>query len=191
MASEYPFGFPPGKKTFPQRNRIVAALSRGVLAVECPAQSGTLITCAFAKKFGRTVMAIPANLDSKNSFGCWKLIRDGAKMVTSPDDVVAAVSHGTTAKPAVPATKRGLERSVASASEAKRPEPKAAMPCEKPNLTLEEAAVLRAIPSTGITLDRLAFRTKLPSTAVGTATMSLRLKKLIRFMPGNRVAPAK
>ena len=45
VVCEYPFGFPPGKKTFPQRNRIVAALARGVLAVECPIQSGTLITC--------------------------------------------------------------------------------------------------------------------------------------------------
>lgn len=191
VVSEYPFGFPPGKKTFPQRNRIVAALSRGVLAVECPAQSGTLITCAFARKLGRAVMAVPANLDSKSSFGCWKLIRDGAKMVTSPEDVVAAVSHRFAAKSAAPATKRGPGRPAAPASETKRPEPDAAAPCEKPNLTLEEAAVLRTIPSTGITLDRLAFRTKLPSTVVGATAMSLRLKKLIRFLPGNRVALAR
>ena len=60
---------------------------------------------------------------------------------------------------------------------------------EREALTLEESAVLRAIPSTGITLDRLAFRTKLPAAAVGSATMTLRLKKMIRFLPGNRVAP--
>ena len=56
--------------------------------------------------------------------------------------------------------------------------------------TLEEQAVLKQIPSTGITLDRLAFKTKLPAKIVGDVTMSLRMKRLIRFLPGNRVAPA-
>ena len=56
--------------------------------------------------------------------------------------------------------------------------------------TLEEQAVLKQIPSTGITLDRLAFKTKLPAKVVGDVTMSLRMKRLIRFLPGNRVAPA-
>ena len=179
VASEYPFGFPPGKKTFPQRNRIVAALARGVLAVEAPAQSGTLITCDFAKKLGRAVMAIPANLDSKNSFGCWRLIREGAAMVTSPEEVVANIL-----KSRADLTTEYTECTEGySRSETPRR--------ETAGLTIEEAAVLRAIPSTGITLDLLAFRTKLPAAAVSTATMSLRIKGMIRFLPGNRVAPAK
>ena len=185
VASEYPFGFPPGKKTFPQRNRIVAALARGVLAVESPAQSGTLITCAFAKELGRKVMAIPANLDSKTSFGCWKLIREGAAMVTDPEDVVALAAGAgriENEQPRKPPTMRSAVRN---------PGKPVAPPAEKPKLTLAESAVLHAIPSTGITLDRLAFKTKLPAPEVGKATMSLRLKKLIRFIPGNRVAPAK
>ena len=168
----YPFGFPPGKKTFPQRNRIVAALACGVLAVEAPIPSGTLITCTFAKELGRKLMAIPANLDSVNSAGCWKLIREGATMVTSPEDVVALC---------------GGKSQVASSA----PFPMSAPQAPKPQLTLEEAAILRAIPSTGITLDRLAFAVKLPAAKVGDVTMSLRLKRLIRFLPGNRVAPAK
>ena len=187
VVSEYPFGFPPGKKTFPQRNRIVAALACGVLAVEAPAQSGTLITCAFAKKIGRPVMALPANLDSKNSFGCWQLIREGASMVTSAEEMVerlkanwpdAATLARNEVRETAPARQvRSVARSNASEG--------------KPALTLDEAAVLRAIPSTGITLDRLAFRTKRSAATVSAATMSLRLKKLIRFLPGNRVAPAK
>ena len=172
VASEYPFGFPPGKKTFPQRNRIVAALACGVLAVEAPIPSGTLITCTFAKELGRKLMAIPANLDSVNSAGCWKLIREGATMVTSPEDVVALC---------------GGKSQVASSV----PFPMSAPQAPKLQLTLEEAAILRAIPSTGITLDRLAFAVKLPAAKVGDVTMSLRLKRLIRFLPGNRVAPAK
>ena len=181
VASEYPFGFPPGRKTFPQRNRIVAALARGVLAVEAPAQSGTLITCSFAKSLGRVVMAIPANLDSKSSFGCWRLIREGALMVTSPADVVAAVGGRTGGESQKP--KAGSRKSEGRKA-GRQPSPQV-------DLDLNEAAVLRAIPSTGITLDRLAFRTKLPADVVGSATMSLRLKRQIRFLPGNRVAPAK
>ena len=65
----------------------------------------------------------------------------------------------------------------------------ATLPKSKPQMSLEESAILNAIPSTGITLERLAFITKLPASNVAEATMSLRLKKLIRFLPGNRVAP--
>jgi DNA processing protein len=187
---EYPFGFPPGKKTFPQRNRIVAALSRGVLAVESPIQSGTLITCNFAKKLGRKLMAIPANLDSKKSAGCWKLIReDGATMVMSAQDVVEAVEtfcpSSKSSNKEIPA-KSSAEKATAGRNEAVVDTQKA----PKPKMSLEEAAILNAIPSIGITLERLAFATKLPAVNVADATMSLRLKGLIRFLPGNRVAPA-
>ena len=194
VVSEYPFGFPPGKKTFPQRNRIVAALARGVLAVEAPAQSGTLITCAFARRLGRQVMAIPANLDSKSSFGCWRLIREGALMVTTAEEVVAAVKKSSRCDVGQlrPTTPKLLNPSTsqrdATSQRASTSQP---LNTSTPQLTLEESAVLRAIPSIGITLDRLAFKVKLPAAAVGAATMSLRLKKLIRFLPGNRVAPAK
>ena len=187
VVSEYPFGFPPGKKTFPQRNRIVAALACGVLAVEAPAQSGTFITCAFAKKMGRTVMALPANLDSKSSFGCWQLIREGAVMVTSAEEMVERLKANR--PKAAPSARNDVRETVQVRQT--RPAARGGAPEGKPTLTLDEAAVLRAIPSTGITLDRLAFRTKRPATAIGAATVSLRLKKLIRFLPGNRVAPAK
>jgi len=184
---EYPFGFPPGKKTFPQRNRIVAALARGTLAVECPLQSGTLITCNFAKKLGRRVMAIPANLDSKGSAGCWKLIREGATMVTSAKDVVAATADVPVAVRVPPSA----GKADALKADVHEPSKKAIASRAKPKMTLEESTILKAIPSIGITLERLAFVTKLPASNVADATMSLRLKNLLRFLPGNRVAPAK
>ena len=184
---EYPFGFPPGTKTFPQRNRIVAALARGTLAVECPLQSGTLITCNIAKKLGRRVMAIPANLDSKSSAGCWKLIREGAVMVTSATDVAGAVAGVSESSRTQPSADRVLSTQVETSETPKKvPAPKA-----KPKMTIEEAAILKAVPSVGITLERLAFVTKLPAVNVADAAMSLRLKNLLRFLPGNRVAPAK
>ena len=190
VVCEYPVGFPPGRKTFPQRNRIVAALSRGVLAVESPIQSGTLITCDFAKKLGRTLMAVPGNLDSKNSAGCWKLIREGAEMVTCAKDVVAAVGSGRVPKRKTPPVP-DRQPSVKAAEVLSDPPPVPDSPPkrERPRMSLEEAAILNAVPSTGITLERLAFATKLPAPNVADAAMSLRLKKLIRFLPGNRIAP--
>lgn len=207
VVCEYPFGFPPGRRTFPQRNRIVAALSRGVLAVEAPLQSGTLITCGFAKTLGRKVMAIPANLDSRSSAGCWKLIREGAAMVTSPEEVVKAVGASVKRRDAVMAvdvtsveverrTKVGKPsgecRNVGNGGDfAECESGHKDKSADRRSLTIEEAVTLKAIPSTGITLDRLAFVTKLPASAIGQATMSLRLKRLVRFLPGNRIAPEK
>ncbi len=190
VVSEYPFGFPPGKQTFPQRNRIVAALARGVLAVEAPVGSGTLITCAFGEQLGRKVMAIPANLDSRHSAGCWKLIREGAMMVTSVKEVIAAVKgvEGIRLRQGYGGQEGKREEGRKTAEEDRKV--KSGERDKGAAFTLEEQAVLKQIPSTGITLDRLAFKTKLPAKVVGDVTMSLRMKRLIRFLPGNRVAPA-
>jgi hypothetical protein len=68
---------------------------------------------------------------------------------------------------------------------------KKAEPVSMPKMTLVESVILKAVPSAGITLERLAFVTKLPASNVADATMSLRLKNMLRFLPGNRVAPAK
>ena len=91
VATEFPFGRKPDKTTFPQRNRIVAALSSGVLALECPLKSGTMITCGFAADLGRPVMAVPGRIDAPFSAGCNALIRDGARLVTSADEVIAEI----------------------------------------------------------------------------------------------------
>jgi DNA processing protein len=157
------------------------------LAVECPLQSGTLITCDFAKKLGRRVMAIPANLDSKSSAGCWRLIREGATMVTSARDVALAVADAPVAVRVPPVE----GKSAASKLDVCEKPKKTISSKTKPKMTLEESTILKAIPSIGITLERLAFVTKLPAANVADAAMSLRLKNLLRFLPGNRVAPAK
>lgn len=91
VASEFPFGRKPDAQTFPQRNRIVSGLSRGVVAVECPVQSGTLITCSRAAEQGRPVMAVPGRVDWRVAGGCLKLIRSGATLVRCADDILEAV----------------------------------------------------------------------------------------------------
>lgn len=89
IISEYPLYTPPAKWTFPQRNRIISGLSRGVVVVEAPKRSGALITAHLATEQGREVFAVPGNVTSNSSAGTNALIKDGAKLVTCVDDIIS------------------------------------------------------------------------------------------------------
>ena len=194
VATEFPFGRKPDKTTFPQRNRIVAALSSGVLAVECPLKSGTMITCSFAADLGRPVMAVPGRIDSQLSAGCNALIRDGARLVTSADDVIAEILplKSATAKKTVRAkpanaTSRQPELPPASAI---KPPPKTKREAVPPEvkLSLEEALVLKHVSDTPVGIDMLVRKTGLAAARVNTVVVQLRMKRKVRLHPGNRVS---
>ena len=87
LISEYPLGTPPLAAHFPQRNRLIAALGQGCLVVEAALSSGSLITANQALELGREVFAIPGSIHSTQSRGCHALIRQGAKLVESAQDV--------------------------------------------------------------------------------------------------------
>ncbi len=87
LISEYPLGTPPLPAHFPQRNRLIAALGQGCLVVEAALSSGSLITAHQALELGREVFAIPGSIHSPQSRGCHALIRQGAKLVESAQDV--------------------------------------------------------------------------------------------------------
>jgi DNA processing protein len=89
LVSEYPLHTQPAKWTFPQRNRIISGLTRGVIVVEAPKRSGALITANLAMEQGREVFAVPGNVTSRASAGTNALIMDGAKLVTCVEDVVS------------------------------------------------------------------------------------------------------
>ena len=85
ILSEYPPGR--GKANFPRRNRILSGLCNGVCVTEAPAKSGALITASYALEQGRDIFAVPGNVDSPNSAGCNELLREGARLVRSAEDI--------------------------------------------------------------------------------------------------------
>jgi DNA processing protein len=89
ILSEYPPGAPPLAGHFPGRNRIISGLCRGVMVVEAADDSGSLITADFALEQGREVFAVPGPVFSENSRGVNRLLKDGARLVTEVDDIVA------------------------------------------------------------------------------------------------------
>ena len=181
VVSEFPFGRPPDQQTFPQRNHVVAALARGVVAVEAPHKSGTLITTSLALDMGRVVMAIPGRVDSRASGGCNELIRAGARLVRNAADVEEELSE------LIPKTGtggRGRSPSAPQNADGRGRSPSA----PPPPFSIEESMIMREVDAEGVSMDVLIRRTGLPAEKVNALCMALRLKGRVRFFPGNRVA---
>lgn len=166
VVSEFPLHTAPDKQTFPMRNRIVAAWSRALLVVECPAWSGSLITANLASEYGKPVFAVPGPIDKASSAGCNQLIRDGATLVADASHILDDLGE-------LP-----FQRNPATTA----PDEPA------PELPPEEAAVFAAVSADEEPVDRIIERSGLPAQIVTSTLMKLEMRRLVRAFPGFRYA---
>jgi DNA processing protein len=177
VVSEYPFGRQPDRQTFPMRNRIVSGLSKGVVVVEAPLTSGTLITVDQALDQGRAVMALPGRADSPASVGCHRLIRSGARLVTTADEVIEELQELLPLAARRPAPPTPADGPAA--------EPKPAAPASE-----EERRILGALGDEPALVDTVIRESGLPAGTVNALLVGLQLKRRVKLLPGGLVKKA-
>lgn len=170
VISEYPPGTPARAAHFPQRNRIISGLSRGVLVVEAGLRSGSLITARMALEQGREVFAIPGSVHSPVARGCHHLIKQGARLVETVDDILEELgawwSPPLTPEPAsVPEPKRHDNGPLAG-------------------LDSREIAVFEALGYDPQSTDALSSATGLPADQLMQSLLLLELQGLVSSAPG-------
>ena len=157
LLSECPLGAPPLAHHFPQRNRLIAGLSHGVLVVEAAPQSGSLITARLASEQGKEVFAIPGSIHSPQSRGCHALIRQGAKLVESAEDVLEELRPGL------------VRREVSAEAAAPRS---------------SDDPLLDALGYDPVSLDALLARTGMDTAALQARLLELELDGQVARLPG-------
>lgn len=169
IISEYPLGRQPDRHTFPMRNRIVSGITQGTLVVEAAFKSGSLITADQALEQGRAVMAIPGRIDTPLSQGTNNLIKNGAKIILDPKDVIdelGALHFGNEPAPS------------------REPSPK---PTPRIPLSSEEQALLNAMEDGDNLIDDVIRRSTLDAGKANGLLITLQLKNLVKILPGGWV----
>ena len=172
VVSEFPLHTAPDKQTFPMRNRIVAAWSRALLVVECPAWSGSLITANLASEYGRPIFAVPGPIDKATSAGCHQLIRDGATLVADASHILDDLG----------------ELPFATNSNSSETNPSLSQQTNFSDLPEDEAKVLAVLDSSELAIDPIIQRCGLPAHEVTAILMKLEMRRLVRAFPGFRFA---
>jgi DNA processing protein len=163
LVSEFPLGTQPLPANFPKRNRLIAGLSQGTLVVEAALASGSLITARCAVEMGKDVMAIPGSIHSPQARGCHALIRQGAKLVETAQDVLEEL-RWTPPNPPVPALSDS--------------------PQDRTQETSSTDPVLQALAHDPVGLDVLQARTGWPTDRLQAHLLEMELDGLVARLPG-------
>jgi DNA processing protein len=162
IVSEFPIGTPPLSQNFPKRNRIISALTQGTLVVEAAVKSGSLITARLAAEQGKDVFAIPGSIHSTLSKGCHLLIKQGAKLVESANDVLEELSYPAAVQLSLPVdTESEADTSAAATDD-----------------------VLEALGHDPVSLDALIARTGIDTATLQARLLELELNGEVARLPG-------
>ena len=167
VVSEFPMTTPPASFNFPRRNRIISGLSRGVVVVEAALKSGALITSDFALEHGREVFAVPGQVNALAAQGTNQLIKQGAKLVTSVEDILEDLA------PQLLCERPSAQKNDLSAG-------------SSPSLKEDEQALWALLGDDPLDLDELLGRSGLGAAKASSVLLNLEFRKLIRQLPGQK-----
>jgi DNA processing protein len=170
VLSELPLDAPPAPQNFPPRNRIISGLSLGVVVVEARQTSGALITARWAMEMGKEVYAVPGQINDPRSRGCHALLKDGAKLVESVEDIVEEL--GPLAESI---DLRSDDLTPTHVSEARTR-----------NLSETEKKVYEAVGTSPLTPDEVSAAAKTSAAATLAALLGLEIAGLVKQLPGKR-----
>ena len=202
LLTEFPLGSPPLAAHFPRRNRILSGLSLGVVVVEAAEGSGSLITAKLAAEQGREVFAVPGPIDAPTSRGTHGLLKQGAKLTETVDDILDellpqleqpiirtrlsqdfGISHPPTPSDVAPALPEAAKTDSLVLRQALFPVGRSLVPAD---LSPEEKKVYAVVSCELKSIDELSERAALASSKVVCALLSLELKDAVRQAPGQR-----
>lgn len=179
LISEFPPGTPPDSPHFPQRNRIISGLCLGTVVIEASMKSGSLITARYANEQGREVFAVPGALSNPQSRGCHQLIKDGAKLVESAEDIIEELRlhlpiAPTTESPVISIT-QPISSSLAPAVTAPPPLFEA---------DPEYTSLLKYMDTTATSVDKLVDASGLTAEAISSMLLILELQGVVKAQSG-------
>ncbi|MCF8054356.1 MAG: DNA-processing protein DprA [Deltaproteobacteria bacterium] len=177
IVSEYFFGTPPNKENFPIRNRVISGMSLGVVVVEATDKSGSLITANIAAEQGREVFAVPGPIDSRGSRGTHLMLKKGAKLVESVEDIIEEILPQIDKKRIMGEKGGEMQPAAALPNSVKRQQ-------QKLPLEASEEKLLSLIGREKKSLDEVVREAQVPAKDVLSTLAVMEIKGLIKQLPG-------